>query len=45
MVDRIKMDKGVFLGYGNLEDLELIGRSFGKDFYVEEETPTYHNIK
>ena len=44
MVDRITMDKGVFLGYGNLEDLELIGRSFGKDFYVEEESPTYHTI-
>ena len=28
MVERITMDKGNFLGYGNLEDLELIGHSW-----------------
>ena len=44
MVDRIKMDKGVFLGYGNLEDLELVGRAFGYDIYNEEETPTYRTV-
>ncbi len=33
MVDRIKMNKGVALGYGNLEDLELVGRAFGYDIY------------
>jgi hypothetical protein len=35
MVDRITMDKGVSLGYGNLDDLELVGRAFGYDIYVE----------
>jgi hypothetical protein len=35
MVDRITMDKGVALGYGNLDDLELVGRAFGYDIYVE----------
>jgi len=35
MVERITMDKGNFLGYGNLEDLELIGRAFGYDIYIE----------
>ena len=36
MVDRIAMDKGSFLGYGNLDDLELVGRAFGYDIYVDE---------
>ena len=44
MVERITMDKGVFLGYGNLEDLELVGRAFGYDIHIEKETPTYHTI-
>ena len=35
MVERITMDKGNFLGYGNLEDLELIGRAFGYHIYIE----------
>ena len=35
MVERITMDKGNFLGYGNLEDLELIGRAFGYDIHIE----------
>jgi hypothetical protein len=35
MVDRITMNKGVTLGYGNLDDMELVGRSFGYDIYVE----------
>jgi hypothetical protein len=35
MVDRITMNKGVALGYGNLDDLELVGRAFGYDIYVE----------
>ena len=34
MVDRIRMDKGVSLGYGNLDDMELVGRAFGYDIYV-----------
>ena len=41
MVERITMDKGNFLGYGNLEDLELIGRAFGYDIYIEKEERTY----
>ena len=44
MVDRITMDKGVFLGYGNLEDLELIGRAFGYDIHLEKEERTYHTV-
>ena len=40
MVERITMDKGNFLGYGNLEDLELIGRTLGYDIYVEKEERT-----
>jgi hypothetical protein len=37
MVDRITMNKGVSLGYGNLDDLELVGRAFGYDIYVDGE--------
>ena len=44
MVDRIKMDKGVFLGYGNLEDLELVGRAFGYDIHIEKEERTYNTV-
>ena len=44
MVDRITMEKGVFLGYGNLEDLELIGRAFGYDIHIEKEERTYHTV-
>ena len=40
MVERITMDKGNFLGYGNLEDLELIGRAFGYDIHIEKEERT-----
>ena len=40
MVERITMDKGNFLGYGNLEDLELIGRTLGYDVHVEKEERT-----
>ena len=35
MVERIMMDKGNFLGYGNLEDLELMGRAIGYDIHIE----------
>jgi len=44
MVDRITMNKGVALGYGNLDDLELVGRAFGYDIYVEKEECTYNVI-
>ena len=44
MVDRIKMDKGVLRGYGNLEDLELVGRAFGYDIYIEKEERTYNVV-
>mgnify|MGYP006428631573 FL=1 len=44
MVDRITMNKGVALGYGNLDNLELVGRAFGYDIYNEEETPTYRTV-
>ena len=44
MVDRITMDKGVALGYGNLDDLELVGRAFGYDIYIEKEERTYIDI-
>ena len=44
MVDRITMNKGVALGYGNLDDLELVGRAFGYDIYVEKEERTYNVI-
>jgi hypothetical protein len=37
MVSRIDMSKGVSLGYGNLEDLELAGRAFGYNIFVEQE--------
>ena len=40
MVSRINMDKGVFLGYGNLDDLELVGRAFGYDIHIEQEEPS-----
>jgi hypothetical protein len=41
MVDRIEMNKGVSLGYGNLDDMELVGRAFGYDIYVEKEECTF----
>ena len=44
MVDRITMNKGVALGYGNLEDLELVGRAFGYDIHIEKEERTYHTV-
>ena len=44
MVDRITMDKGVSLGYGNLDDLELVGRAFGYDIYVDKVESTYNDI-
>ena len=44
MVDRITMNKGVTLGYGNLDDLELVGRAFGYDIYVDKVESTYNDI-
>jgi hypothetical protein len=44
MVDRITMNKGVALGYGNLGDLELVGRAFGYDIYVDGEDRTYNTV-
>ena len=44
MVDRITMDKGVSLGYGNLDDMELVGRAFGYNIYVEQEERSYQII-
>jgi len=44
MVDRIEMNKGVALGYGNLDYLELVGRAFGYDIYVEKEERTAMNV-
>ena len=44
MVERITMNKGNFLGYGDLEDLELVGRAFGYDIYVEKEERTYMTV-
>ena len=37
MVARIDMARGVSLGYGNLDDLELVGRAFGYDIHIEQE--------
>ena len=44
MVDRITMNKGVSLGYGNLDDMELVGRAFGYNIYVEQEERSYQVI-
>ena len=44
MVDRITMNKGVFLGYGSTEDLEIVGRAFGYDIYIEKEERTYNVV-
>ena len=44
MVDRITMNKGVALGYGNLDNLELVGRAFGYDIYVDKVESTYNDI-
>ncbi len=44
MVDRITMNRGVSLGYGSTEDLELVGRAFGYDIYIEKEERTYNDI-
>jgi hypothetical protein len=44
MVDRITMNKGVALGYGNLDDLELVGRAFGYDIYIDREERTYNTV-
>ena len=44
MVERITMNKGVTLGYGNLDDLELVGRAFGYDIYIDKEESTYCDI-
>jgi len=41
MVSRITMAKGVSLGYGNLDDMELVGRAFGYDIHVEKDECTY----
>jgi hypothetical protein len=38
------MNKGVFLGYGSTEDLELVGRAFGYDIYIEKEERTYNVV-
>ena len=44
MVDRITMNRGVTLGYGNLDNLELVGRAFGYDIYIDKEESTYCDI-
>ena len=44
MVEKIAMNKGVFLGYGNTDDMEIVGRAFGYDFYVEKEERTSQTI-
>lgn len=44
MVDRITMNKGVALGYGNLDNLELVGRAFGYNIYVDKVESTYNDI-
>ena len=44
MVSRITMNKGVSLGYGNLDDMELVGRAFGYNIYVEQEERSYQVI-
>ena len=44
MVERITMNKGVALGYGNLDDLELVGRAFGYDIYIDKVESTYCDI-
>ena len=44
MVGRITMNKGVFLGYGSTEDLEIVGRAFGYDIYIEKEERTYNVV-
>ena len=44
MVDRITMDKGVSLGYGNLDDLELVGRAFGYDIYIDRYERTANTV-
>ena len=44
MVARMTMDKGVFLGYGSINDMKLVGRAFGYDIYVEQEERTYQTI-
>ena len=44
MVARMTMDKGVFLGYGSINDMKLEGRAFGYDIYVEQEESTYQTI-
>jgi hypothetical protein len=38
------MNKGVTLGYGNLDDLELVGRAFGYNIYVDKVESTYCDI-
>ena len=38
------MNKGVSLGYGNLDDMELVGRAFGYNIYVEQEERSYQVI-
>jgi hypothetical protein len=38
------MNKGVFLGYGSTEDLEIVGRAFGYDIYIEKEERTYNVV-
>ena len=35
------MSKGVSLGYDSLDDMELVGRAFGYDIYVEKEKCTF----
>jgi len=44
MVDRITMSKGVSLGYGNLDDMELAGRAFGYNIYIEKEENTHMTV-
>ena len=44
MVDRIMMGKSSTLGYGNLDDLEIVGRAFGYDIYVDRYERTAMNV-
>ena len=43
MVEKIDMNKGTSLGFGDMEG-ELLGRRFGFDIYNEQEESTYREI-
>lgn len=44
MVARVQMSKRVSLGYGNLDDVELVGRAFGYDIYFDSDESTYNTV-